>query len=131
MRRALYIAAVGAMVVGAVGLAFLPQLDSSWLWFALLGAFFTALGGGGWVLAGATAGDWPRPRGGWVLMLGGAVAAVAALVDGDVYALAWAAGQGLSGALLIFPVFRVRQGPMDEREPGPVQAPPSRRQSGR
>lgn len=130
VRRLLYVAAAAGMAVGGVGMALLPRLSDSWQAFVLLAALFSALGGGGWVLSGATAGDWPRLRGGWVLMGGAAVAAVVSLIDWHPLGLLWACGQGLSGALLIFPVWPARRTGEKQRRPGPVQAPPTRRSRG-
>lgn len=130
MRQILYGLAAAAMGAGALGLALLPRLTEHWLWFGFLGASFSAIGGGGWLLAGASAGDWPRPRAGWVLMAGGAVGALVNLVDLHPIALAWAGAEGVIGALLTFPLFPVRRGRAQQRR-GPVQAPVSRRQEGR
>lgn len=131
MRRLLYVSAAAGMIVGGTGMALLPRLSrGSWHAFALLAALFAIVGGSGWILSGATAGDWPRLRGGWVLMATAGVAAVVSLVDWHPFGLAWACGQGISGALLIFPVWPLRKGGGAERRPGPVQAPPTRRHRG-
>jgi hypothetical protein len=130
MRHLLYGIAAAAMMGGALGLALLPRLTTNWLWFLLLGGLCSAAGGGGWVLAGATAGDWPRPRAGWVLMIGGLAGVLISLADPHPLALLWAAAEALGGALLIFPLIRARQRPPAGR-PGPVQPPVSRRQAGR
>lgn len=130
MRHLLYGLAAAAMIGGALGLALLPRLTTDWLWFGLLGASFSALGGGGWLLAGATAGDWPRPRAGWVLMIGGAAGALVSLVGFRPLPLAWAAAHGLVGALITVPLFPMRRLRAPQRR-GPVQAPVARRQEGR
>lgn len=130
MRYLLYGLAATAMLGGALGLALLPRLTTHWLAFGLLGASFAALGGGGWLLAGATAGDWPRPRAGWVLMIGGVMGILVSLVDFQPLALAWTAAEWAIGALITFPLFPMRQG-RATRRPSGVQAPVSRRQEGR
>lgn len=131
MRHLLYGLAAAAMMVGALGLALLPRLTAHWLWFGLLGALFSAAGAGGWVLAGATAGDWPRPRAGWVLLIGGLLGLLAGLRAWQPLAFLWALAQAVTGALLIVRLFPAGAQGRKARRPGPVQAPVSRRQTGR
>lgn len=130
MRRLLYALAAAGMLAGGIGMALLPRLSGSWQAFALLAVFFSLLGGGSWVLSGATAGEWPRLRSGWALMAGAGVAAVVSLVDWHPLGLLWACGQGVSGALLILPVWPLRRTGESQRKPGPVQAPPTRKSRG-
>ncbi|MFZ5814787.1 MAG: hypothetical protein ACOY93_05745 [Bacillota bacterium] len=131
MRHLLYGLAVAAMAGAAVGLALLPRLTAHWLWFGLVGALLSAAGGGGWVLAGATAGEWPRPRAGWMLIMGGTLGSLVSLLDWQPLPLLWALAQAVSGALLIVRVVpRGRRGSLPSK-PGPVQAPVSRRQAER
>lgn len=131
MRHLVYGLATTTMIGGALGLGLLPRLTTDWLWFGLIGAVLSAAGAGGWVLSGATAGAWPRPRAGWVLMLGGLAGALVNLWDWHPLALLWSLAQGVSGALLIFRLFPVGQQAGVNRRPGPVQAPVSRRSQGR
>lgn len=128
MRYLLYGLAVIAMIGGALGLALLPRLTDHWIWFGVLGGLFSGAGGGGWVLAGATAGDWPRPRAGWVLMFGGLVGALTGLaLGGRTWELLWALAQGIGGALLIFRLWPAARQRLSQSRPGPVQAPVARR----
>lgn len=138
MRRLLYGLSVVAMLGGALGLALLPRITTHWLWFGLLGAAFSAMGGGGWVLGGATAGEWPRPRAGWVLMIGGFVGSLVSLIDWHLFAFLWAGGGGVTGLLLILPLFPSQRQQREDsassgvHKPGRVHAPPvARRQDGR
>ncbi|MFZ5828370.1 MAG: hypothetical protein ACOY94_29050 [Bacillota bacterium] len=130
MRHLLYGLAAAAMMAGALGLGLLPHLTAHWLWFGVIGAVFSAIGAGGWVLAGATRGDWPRPRAGWVLMIGAVAGVLVSAWGGQIWALLWALGLGVAGALLTFRFFPTG-GRGAEPKPGPVQAPVSRRQQGR
>lgn len=132
MRHLLYGLAACAMMVGALITAFLPYLTDQWFWFGVIGALATGIGVGGWVLAGATAGDWPRPRAGWVLMIGGLLGGLFFLVRLQVFPFLWAVAEAIAGALLTFPLFPSQRRAAKAGRPGPVQAPPvTRRQAGR
>jgi len=124
VRRVLYALAVLALAIGALGLALLPRITTHWFWFGLLGACFSGVGAGGWLLAGATAGPWPRPRTGWFLVPAGLVGAAVNAAGGDPLSLLWAVGEAITGVLLLVPLFPSQRQPPAQRGPGPVQAPP-------
>ncbi|WP_374712103.1 hypothetical protein [Symbiobacterium terraclitae] len=124
MRRVLYALAVLALAVGALGLALLPRITTHWLWFGVLGACFSGVGAGGWLLAGATAGPWPRPRAGWFLLPAGLVGTAVAAAGGAALPLLWAAGEAVTGVLLLVPIFPGQRQRREPRRPGAVQAPP-------
>nr|PZN70652.1 MAG: hypothetical protein DIU55_10870 [Bacillota bacterium] len=125
MRRLLYAIAALLLAAGSVGLALLPRIASGWLWFGVLGACFSGIGAAGWVLGGVAAGEWPRLRAGWFLLPAGVLGVVLATLDSANFSLFWAAGEALTGLLLLVPLFpRSPGGASSGRPPGPVQAPP-------
>lgn len=124
MRQLLYGLAAVSLLGGALGLALLPHITTHIIWFGVLGAFFSAAGAGGWVLAGATAGDWPRPRAGWVLLIGGLVGVIVSLARSTTLPLLWAGAEAVTGLLLIVPIFPQSKQGRAQRSRRPVQAPP-------
>jgi len=124
VRRLLYVFAALSLAAGALGLALLPHIAPNWLWFGALGAAFSAAGGGGWVLAGATAADWPRPRAGWVLLIGGLIGMAVSAFGESLFPLLWAGCEAVTGMLLIVPLFPNQRHGAGTRPGRPVQAPP-------
>lgn len=132
MRKLLYGLAAVSLMGGALGLALLPHITRHVIWFGVLGALFSAAGAGGWVLAGATAGDWPRPRAGWVLLIGGLIGVAVSLLRGTALPTLWASAEALTGLVLIVPIFPQTKSQPAQRSRRPVQAPPvTGRQEGR
>lgn len=129
VQRLLYTVAAVLLAAGSLGLALLPRLAPGWLWFGLLGACFSGIGAAGWVLGGVTAGQWPRLRAGWFLLPAGVLGVAISALDRAHLPLLWAAGEAVTGLLLLVPLFprQRRTQPRAEpksRPPGPVQAPP-------
>lgn len=133
MRRLLYTIAALLLAAGSLGLAVLPRIAPGRLWFGVLGACFSGIGAAGWVLGGVAAGDWPRLRAGWFLLPAGVLGAVLSAMDRAGLPLFWAAGEAVTGLLLLVPLSpRHDDGEPSGRPPGPVQAPPvAGRQEGR
>gem|GEM_PF-1618920 len=130
MRHLLYGLSATAMMAGALGLALLPRMTMDWFWFGLIGAVCSAMIAGGWVLAGATAGQWPRLRAGWVLLAGGGVGVAISLWQWEVFPLVWAFAvwaHGLLFTVRLFPQMRRADAPP---KAGPVRPPVSRREGG-
>ncbi len=130
VRHLVYGLSASAMLAGAVGLALLPRVTMDWIWFGIYGAICSGAIAGGWVLAGATAGDWPRPRAGWMLMIGGGVGVAISLWRWELFPLVWAFAvwsHGLLFTVRLFPQLR-RKG--QNEKAGPVRPPVSRRQEG-
>lgn len=129
MRRLLYLSASIGLVLAALGMALLPRLVTNPLLFGLVGAILTGLIAGAWVMAGATAGQWPRPRAGWSLIIGGAVGTAVSLWSPGTIPLLWSLAVLVHGLLFTFPILpatRRRREPA-RKGPGPVRPPVSRR----
>ena len=125
VRRLLYTVAALLLAAGSLGLALLPRIAPGWLWFALLGACFSGMGAAGWVLGGVAAGEWPRLRAGWFLLPAGVLGVAVSALEESLLPLLWAAGEAVTGLLLLVPLFPRRcETQPDARQPGPVQAPP-------
>ncbi|MEW8977625.1 MAG: hypothetical protein AB2385_04390 [Symbiobacterium sp.] len=129
MRRLLYALAAAALAVGSLGLALLPCITTHWLAFAVLGACFSAVGGLGWLLGGVAADPLPRLRAGWFLLPAGVIGVIVAAARGLALPLLWAAGEAVTGVLLLVPIFPSQRQHRDAQSgrmqaPGPVQAPP-------
>lgn len=90
MRAFLYVFGCVLMAVSAAGMAFLPRLFPTPLGFAVVGAVLSVLIPGSWLLLSATAGSWPRPRAGHILMVVGALAILFSLRDMEWAAVGWA-----------------------------------------
>lgn len=133
MRRLLYVLAALLLATGSLGLALLPRLAPDWLAFGLLGACFSGTGAAGWVLGGVAAGEWPRLRAGWFLLPAGILGVAVSALEEAQLPLLWAAGEALTGLVLLVPLFPRRGDPEAGSRPrGPVQAPPvAGRQEGR
>ena len=131
MRALLYAVGGLAMFLAGFVLVSLPhwQLDL-WL-FMISGTLLSGVLSGGWLLVGATAGDWPRPRTCHVLLLSGAVGLAAGLWTGEALMLGWSGLFLLAGAGFLLPGMRIRRaGARVTVSRGPVKPPISRREQG-
>lgn len=121
MRGFFYASGAFVMIASALAMALLPRLTTHWLFFMLGGAFLSSAIAGSWVVLGATAGRWIRPRTGQVLILGGTVGALINLWQARWLPLGWSTLVILAGvgfAVRIFPT-----GSSQESSPRTVRPP--------
>lgn len=126
MRAVLYGLSAAAMAVAGLAMAMLVWLAPNLLFFFIGGAMLSGIIAGAWVAVGATAGAWPRPRTGQVLIPAGSLGLLLGLWRGDWLAAGWAFLVLLTGvgfAVRIFPERRAKSA-----RPGAVKAPLGRRE---
>lgn len=131
MRAMLYAVGTAAMFLAGLALVWLPYFQLSWWLFLISGAVGSGVLSGGWLLVGATAGNWFRPRTCHVLLLAGAVGLAAGLWLRDWQLAGWSGLFVLAGAGFLLPglgVGRARERGLPRR--GPVQPPVSRGKQG-
>lgn len=126
MRAILYGLACTILFSACLVMSLLARLAPGPLLFAIGGAVLSGLILGAWVVLGATAGAWPRPRTGQVLIAAGAAVTLLNLWQAHWLAALWsllvlAAGVGF--AVQIFPVRKTHLA-----KPGSVRPPLGRRE---
>lgn len=109
MRAFFYGVAALVMLSAALAIALLPRITNDWLFFMIGGAILSWAISGSWVVLGATAGDWVRPRTGQVLIACGSVGALFNLFQAEWLALGWSALVILIGIGFAVRIFPVRQ----------------------
>lgn len=106
MRALLYSLSALVMIAASLAMAFLPRITTDWLFFMIGGALLSGAISGSWVVLGATAGEWVRPRTGQVLIACGSLAILINLFQTEWVALVWSVFVLLTGigfAVRIFP----------------------------
>lgn len=129
MRAVLYVFGCVLMATTATGMAFLPRIAPTPLSFAIVGAVLSVLIPASWLLLSATAGSWPRPRAGHILMAVGILAILFGLRDMQWAAAGWAVyvtAVGI-GVTWVPRSCRTRSQEQDDSPSNSVQAPIGRR----
>jgi Kef-type K+ transport system membrane component KefB len=107
--------------------ALLPRLAPSLWVFAVAGGLLSAVIAGSWSILSMTAGTWPRPRTGWVLIVIGAIFGVVFAWQHRWFNALWNLALVLTGLGFIVPVGNRRRSDTADREGG-VRPPIGRRE---
>lgn len=122
MKALLYGLGCTLLIGSAAAMAALPGVVTN-LWLFLAGAaVLSSLNAAGWLTLSASAGDWPRPHAGPVLVLAGLVGGAYFLWARNWPGVAWNMIAILSG-IPLWLAWRRSRSRQSRREPDPVRPP--------